>query len=99
MGFGVARQCSRNRCLARWTVWIPHCGRGGGAARANSNKTWSRARFEVFVPYRNRAPRSSAPAQGRAASLKAPTTVATWGWFRWEPEPRRRHPSEGRRRA
>jgi hypothetical protein len=23
MGFGVARQCSRNRCLARWTVWIP----------------------------------------------------------------------------
>jgi len=22
MGSGVARQCSRNRCLARWTVWI-----------------------------------------------------------------------------
>jgi hypothetical protein len=27
MGFGVARQCSRNRCLARWTLWILHRGR------------------------------------------------------------------------
>src|SRR6266508_3139502 len=32
------RQCSRNRCLARWTVWIPHRGRRGGAGRANSKK-------------------------------------------------------------
>src|SRR6266508_6098473 len=23
MGGGMARQCSRNRCLAGWTVWIP----------------------------------------------------------------------------
>jgi hypothetical protein len=37
-GAGVARQCSRNRCLARWTDWIPHRGRGGGAGRANSKK-------------------------------------------------------------
>jgi hypothetical protein len=29
MGFGVARQCSRNRCLARWSDWIPYRGRGG----------------------------------------------------------------------
>jgi hypothetical protein len=38
MGFGAARQCSRNRCLPRWTVWIPHRGRRGGADRANSKK-------------------------------------------------------------
>jgi len=38
MGAGVARQCSENRCLARWTVWIPHRGRRGGAGRANSKK-------------------------------------------------------------
>src|SRR6266540_679152 len=38
MEAGVARQCSRNRCLARWTVWIPHRGRGGGAGRANSKE-------------------------------------------------------------
>jgi hypothetical protein len=31
-------QCSRNRCLAGWTVPIPHRGRGGAAGRANSNK-------------------------------------------------------------
>jgi hypothetical protein len=24
MGAGIAGQCSENRCLARWTVWIPH---------------------------------------------------------------------------
>jgi RNA polymerase sigma factor (sigma-70 family) len=38
MGFGVAGLCSRNRCLARWTVWIPHRGRRGRAGRANSRK-------------------------------------------------------------
>jgi hypothetical protein len=51
MGFGVARQCSRNRCLARWTVWIPDHGRGGRARRANSKKDLITARSEVFVPY------------------------------------------------
>jgi hypothetical protein len=35
MGAGVAGQCSRNRCLARWTA--PDHGRGG-AGRANSKK-------------------------------------------------------------
>jgi len=38
MGSGVAGQCSRNRCLARWTVWILYRGRGGAAGRANSKK-------------------------------------------------------------
>jgi hypothetical protein len=51
MGFGVAGQCSRNRCLARWTAQIPHRGRGGEAGQATRRKTWSRARSEVFVPY------------------------------------------------
>jgi hypothetical protein len=51
MGSGVAGQCSRNRCLARWTAQIPHRGRGGEAGQATRRKTWSRARSEVFVPY------------------------------------------------
>jgi hypothetical protein len=38
MGSCVARQCSGNRCLARWTVWIPHRGPLGRAGRANSKK-------------------------------------------------------------
>jgi hypothetical protein len=38
MGSGVARQCSRNRCLARWIIPIPRRGRGGAAGRANSKK-------------------------------------------------------------
>jgi hypothetical protein len=38
MGAGVARQCSRNRCLGQWTVWIPYRGRRGGEGRANSKK-------------------------------------------------------------
>ncbi len=29
MGSGVAGQCSRNRCLARWSDWIPYRGLGG----------------------------------------------------------------------
>ena len=36
MGSRVARQCSENRCLTRWTVWIPHRGRRGGTGQANS---------------------------------------------------------------
>ncbi len=38
MGSGVARQCSRNRCLGQWTVWIPYRGRRGGEGRANAKK-------------------------------------------------------------
>jgi hypothetical protein len=34
MGAGVAPQCSRNRCLARWIIPIPRRGRGGAAGRA-----------------------------------------------------------------
>jgi hypothetical protein len=32
----LARQRSQNRCLARWTVRLPHRGCRGGAGRANS---------------------------------------------------------------
>jgi hypothetical protein len=51
MGAGVTRQCSRNRCLARWTVWIPHRDRRGRAGRANSKKDLVTGPIEVFVPY------------------------------------------------
>jgi hypothetical protein len=52
MGAGVAGQCSENRCLARWTVWIPHRGRGGGAGRANSRKRPCHGPIRGFVLYR-----------------------------------------------
>jgi hypothetical protein len=51
MGAGIARQCSGNRCLARWTVWIPHRGRGGAAGRANSKKDLLTGRIRVSVPF------------------------------------------------
>jgi hypothetical protein len=54
MGSGVAPQCSRNRCLARWTVRIPHRGRGGAAGRATRRKAWSRPRSEGLCPSRSR---------------------------------------------
>ena len=54
MGAGVARQCSRNRCLARWTVRIPHRGRGGAAGRATRRRPGHGPRSEVFVPFRRR---------------------------------------------
>jgi hypothetical protein len=38
MGASVARQCSRIRCLARWTVWIPLVAADGPAGRAISKK-------------------------------------------------------------
>jgi hypothetical protein len=50
MGSGVARQCSRNRCLAWWTVWIPHHGRGGAAGRANSKKDLLTGLIRVLCP-------------------------------------------------
>jgi len=34
----IAPQCSRNRCLAGWTVWDPHRGRRCRAGRAGSKK-------------------------------------------------------------
>ena len=38
MGAGVARQCSRNRCLARWTSGSPCVAPRDRAGRANSRK-------------------------------------------------------------
>jgi hypothetical protein len=52
MGAGVARQCSRNRCLSQWTVGIPHRGRRGGAVRANSKKDLVTGPIRVSVPFR-----------------------------------------------
>src|SRR6266540_1266470 len=53
IGVIFPRQCSGNRCLACWTVWIPHRGRRGGAGRANSKKdlVTDPGGSEVFVPY------------------------------------------------
>jgi hypothetical protein len=50
-GSGVARQCSGNRCLARWTVWIPIVAAVAEQVERTRRKTWSRARSEGFVPY------------------------------------------------
>jgi hypothetical protein len=52
MGSGVAPQCSGNRCLARWTVSIPVVAAEAEQGERNRRKTWSRARSEVFVPYK-----------------------------------------------
>jgi hypothetical protein len=52
MGAGVPRQCSRNRCLARWTGPIPHRGPEGEQVEATPRTTWTRPRSEVFVPFR-----------------------------------------------
>jgi len=48
MGASVAGQCSRNRCLARWTVRISYRGRRGGAPRANSKKDLVRRPIRGF---------------------------------------------------
>ncbi len=52
MGAGVAGQCSRIRCLARWTVWIAIVAPEAERAERTRRKPWSRARSEVLVPYR-----------------------------------------------
>jgi hypothetical protein len=51
MGFSVAGQCSGNRCLAWWTVWIPIVAAEAEQVERTRRKTWSRARSEVFVPF------------------------------------------------
>jgi hypothetical protein len=51
MGAGVAPQCSRNRCLAGWTVPIPIVAAEAQQVDPTRTKTRSRARSEVFVPY------------------------------------------------
>lgn len=40
----LPRHCSRNRCLARWTVWIPPSGpRRPEQVERSRRKTWSGA--------------------------------------------------------
>ena len=39
----------------RWTVWIPHGGRGGAAGRVNSKKDLLTGRIRVSVPFRRSA--------------------------------------------
>jgi hypothetical protein len=62
MGSGVARQCSRNRCLARWIIPIPRRGRGGAAGRANSKKDLVTGPIRGFC-----APQARAEGQERLA--------------------------------
>ncbi len=52
MGVIFPPECSRNRCLARWTVWIPHLAAEAEQVERTRSKTWLRARSEVFVPYK-----------------------------------------------
>jgi hypothetical protein len=75
MGFGVAPQCSRNRCLARWTVWMPAHGRGGEQIERTRRKAWSRARSEVFVPFRHRS--FAATCRFGVTSGRVPETLPT----------------------
>jgi hypothetical protein len=58
------RQCSRNRCLAWWTVWIPYHGRGGAARRANSKKDLLTGLIRVSVAFSVLGRR--APTRGRS---------------------------------
>jgi hypothetical protein len=57
MGAGIAPQCSRNRCIARWTVLIPIVAAEPEQVERTRRKTWSPAWSEVFVPYRVRGDR------------------------------------------
>jgi hypothetical protein len=50
MGSGVARQCSRNRCLARWTIWMPIVAREAGQIMRTRRKTWSRPNPRFLCP-------------------------------------------------
>jgi hypothetical protein len=40
----------KNRCLVRWTAWIPRRGRRGRASRENSKKDLVTGLIRVFVP-------------------------------------------------
>jgi len=50
MEAGVARQCSRNRCLARWTVWVPIVAAEARQVERTRRKTCSRAQSEFLCP-------------------------------------------------
>ena len=57
MACGVARQCSRNRCLAPVdSLDPPIVAAEAEQVERTLRKTWSRARSEVFVPYRLHPP-------------------------------------------
>ena len=83
-GFGVARQCSGNRCLARWTVWIlkgahipiggltsglPHQGSlGRGDYGVRCGPTMFRK--QVSLPVDSLDPPSWPPRQRRSSELE-----------------------------
>ena len=52
MGFGLARQCSGNRCLAPLDSVDSGPNPRGRAGRANSKKDLVTGRIRVFVPFR-----------------------------------------------
>jgi hypothetical protein len=56
MGGGVAPQCSRNRWLARWMVWISPSWPRSGAGRATRRRTWSHPDPRFLCPSGSRAP-------------------------------------------
>ena len=81
MGSGVARQCSGNRCLARWTVGSPIVAAEAEQVERTRSKTWSRARSEVLVPYRPVSPENvpnqvSLPADGLDSSSRPPSRAS-----------------------
>jgi hypothetical protein len=75
MSSGVARQCSRNRCLARWTVRIPIVAADAEQVEQTRRETWSRARSEVFVPFNAQVRRGGRPVQ---ASGRSPAVGPRW---------------------
>jgi hypothetical protein len=50
MGPGVARQCSRNRRLALWIVWISHLAAEAEQVERTRGKTWSRPDPRFLCP-------------------------------------------------
>jgi hypothetical protein len=52
MGAGIARQCSGNRCLARWTVWIPLSRRPRRSRSSELEEDPAHERHPSFVPHR-----------------------------------------------
>jgi hypothetical protein len=50
MGARVATQCSRNRCLAQWTVWVPIAAAEAQQVERTRRKTCSRAESEFLCP-------------------------------------------------
>ncbi len=74
MGSGVAPQCSRNRCLARRTVWIPHV-----AAEAEQVERTLRRPAQGphprFLPYRIRQAITRAIAE-QSRTIRIPVNMS-----------------------